>query len=162
MKIKSKRTISMMFAILLMIMNFKAVPITALNDFNININFVSDYSSEQGYVEYKIDEGYWIVVSNNSSIPVSEEIGSLKFKVIANSNYEVNFDNGSYLSDGVGVAFNAGDAEEKRECLINDGYEAILMTGLANVTLSDISFRALNATTAFIMFQIQVLKVKLL
>ena len=56
----------MMFAILLIIMNFKAVPITALNDFNININFASDYSSEQGYVEYKIDEGDWIVVSNNS------------------------------------------------------------------------------------------------
>ncbi|MBQ3418545.1 MAG: hypothetical protein IJH31_00230 [Erysipelotrichaceae bacterium] len=66
MKIKSKRIISMMFAILLIIMNFKAVPITALNDFNININFASDYSSEQGYVEYKIDEGDWIVVSNNS------------------------------------------------------------------------------------------------
>lgn len=147
MKIKSKRIISMMFAILLMIMNFKAVPITALNDFNININFASDYSSEQGYVEYKIDEGDWIVVSNNSLIPISEEIGSLKFKVIANSNYEVNFDNGPYLSDGFGVAFNAWDAEEKRESLINDGYEATLTPGLTNVTLSDISFRALNATT---------------
>lgn len=54
MKNKSKRIISMMFAILLMIMNFKAVPITALNDFNININFASDYSSEQDYVEYKL------------------------------------------------------------------------------------------------------------
>lgn len=74
----------------------------------------------------------------------------------------MNFDNGLYLSDGVGVAFNAGDAEEKRECLINDGYEATLTPGLTNMTLSDISFRALNATTAFIMFQIQVLKVKLL
>ena len=124
-----------------------AVKASALNNFDITIDFAEGYDPAQGHVEYQIDGGAWVSVSeDNTTIPVTEDVTNLLFKVVPAEYYEVNFGNGPHLTDGVGVAFEAGaedpEMQAKRDLLIGDGYPATLTDGLGSVVLSNIAFRA--------------------
>ena len=113
----------------------------ALSNFKLNITFSDDYSSEQGHVEYQINDGDWVEVTSSLERNIAEEITSLRFKVVPDAYYEVNFDDGPYLADGTGVAFHAGDAEAARQMLTTNGYEANLSGGLEKISLTGIAFR---------------------
>ena len=120
----------------------------AASEMRLQITFDEGYDAKQGYVGVQInDSGEWISFSKSTEQTVSEEVTALAFRVVANEYYEVNFDNGPLLDyTGGGVAFHAGDAEEKRAALIGeDGYRIESTAGFEEVSLSGIAFRETSA-----------------
>ena len=71
--------------------------VQAISGFNLVIEFASDYTDEQGHVEYQLDGGSWTSVSENLNIEITDEAASIKFKVVAETSYEVNFESGHYV-----------------------------------------------------------------
>ena len=115
--------------------------VQAISGFNLVIEFASDYTDEQGHVEYQLDGGSWTSVSENLNIEITDEAASIKFKVVPETSYEVNFESGPELDGREHVSFNAGDAEDARAALTGDGYETELTDGITEVSLTGVAFR---------------------
>lgn len=143
MKRLKKGLVIFLAALLIGVAFVPAVSVSALENLVLAIDFADDYDSAQGHVEYKINDEAWVQVSADTDIQITEEVTSLLFKVVPEEFYEVNFDNGPHLTDGAGVAFEAGgeDTQAKRAQLTGDGYAVTLTDGLESVVLSQIAFR---------------------
>ena len=113
---KSKNSCRVLVAVLSVLMIVATLSpiasVKAASDFHLIIGFGSDYNSSQGHVEYKLDDGSWVSVTEEADIQITDDVTSITFKVVPAEYHEVNFDNGPELDGPVHVSFHAGDAEE--------------------------------------------------
>lgn len=146
---KSKNSCRVLVAVLSVLMIVATLSpiasVKAASDFHLIIGFDSDYNSSQGHVEYKLDDGSWVSVTEEADIQITDDVTSITFKVVPAEYHEVNFDNGPELDGPVHVSFHAGDAEEARNTLIGSGYGVTLPDSFEIISLTGISFRETTA-----------------
>ena len=100
---KMPKRILALVLVLAIILNFFK-PITALafgNTETLTITFRNNYDTDQGYVEYSLNDGAsWVTVNssiNNQAIALAGD--NLRIRVVANSGYRVDFAGMSYRED---------------------------------------------------------------
>lgn len=136
-----KKLITLITTILMLVNSFA---INAASNFEISVSFSSGYDSSQGHLEYQLDDGSWVEVSDTYNTTITEDFSTLKVKVVANQFYEVVFDPDSAPNiqyGGSNVFFGAGGMDEARAALTSSGYPIDISTMVGNVVITSIGFR---------------------